>query len=106
MGPNDTICRTDGSWTSDWAGGIGFTLSVGQELKAYYSAGVSTYCPLQTEAWALNEVVAYVQSQELVECKFLTDSKELVSICQQVSPQFMQTGECTSRHLRCGTSLG
>ncbi|XP_078148595.1 uncharacterized protein LOC144544051 [Carex rostrata] len=59
--PNDMICQVDGSWASDWAGGIGFVLTMGIELKAFSSIGIRSCCPMQSEAAALKEAVTYVQ---------------------------------------------
>lgn len=84
--PNDPVCQVDGSWASDWVGGIAFVLTRGIELKAYSSIGIRSCCPMQSEAAALKEAVTFVQSHNISGCKFLSDCKELVDLCQQTSP--------------------
>lgn len=85
QGEDAIICMTDGSWTKDWLGGIGFILCRGSTLLAYKSTGVRACTPIQVEAMALKVALCYVQQQGLIGCKFLTDNKNLADICQSNS---------------------
>lgn len=83
---SEYICWSDGSWPTDWKGGIGGVLFKNGVLIAYWSKSIRACCPLLSEALALKEGILEALKYGLTGCMFLTDSKELAGLVAQLSP--------------------
>lgn len=79
-------CHVDGSWTSNWRGGIGIIIRKEGELGCYISAATQACSPTQAEAQALMQAVQEVQGMGLTECSFYTDNQDLVQVINQAQP--------------------
>lgn len=80
------MCFVDGSWVSNWQGGIGYIIKKGETLIRYRMVQVDTCCPIQTEARALKEAVSDVIGLGLKQCEFLTDNQELARLASALHP--------------------
>lgn len=83
---SDITCFVDGSWSSDWKGGIGFAIYQSGVLHSYMSASSFACCALQAEAQALKEAVKVVGDSGFSSCVFFTDNMHLAKTCAAVQP--------------------
>ncbi|XP_078152638.1 uncharacterized protein LOC144547828 [Carex rostrata] len=79
-------CMTDGSWISNWKGGLGFVLRKGDTLVAAKSKGVRACCPIQAEAQALLDAIQFVSAEGIDQCVFRSDCEVLVNLCSSLQP--------------------